>query len=68
MMNEITVKLDPDQYGLLHRLAQIRELEDPEIVLGYIQFGLDADLSLELRDLLPIKSDRLEEILKGITE
>ena len=64
-MKEIIIKLAPDQYDLLHHIAQIRGLEDSELVLGYIQFGVDADLSLELRDLLPIGRDRLEELAQA---
>ena len=42
-MKEITIDLSTEQYNLVHRIAQLQDIEPSELIMGYIRIGLDAD-------------------------
>ena len=64
-MKEITIDLSTEQYNLVHRIAQLQDIEPSELIMGYIKIGLDADTEAPVYDLIPTPGDELDIIVKS---
>ena len=66
--HEITIKLSRQQFALVHKVAQLSELEDWEFVLRCIQSRLESALEQAVQDILPIPKDELDNLIEGIAD
>ncbi len=64
----IPVKLSEVQYTLFHKLAQLQDLEDWQLVLSYIRIGVDADAEANLYDLLPMGKDDVKGLIETFAD
>lgn len=64
----ITIDLSTEQYDLVHRIAQLQDIEPSELIMGYIKIGLDADTEAPVHALLPIAGDDLDGIIKSLVD
>ncbi len=63
-MKEITITLGAEQYSLVHKVAQLQDMEPWQLVLGYIQMGLNADTEAYVYEVLPFPRNDLNGIIK----
>ena len=64
-MKEINLDLSTEQYNLVHRIAQLQDIEPRKLILGYTKIGLDADTEAPVYDLIPTPGDELDIIVKS---
>jgi hypothetical protein len=67
-VQKIKTNLDVEQYKLFKKIADLRDLEDWELALSYIQAGLEGDMNVAVRDLLSIDDESIDAIIEGIAE
>lgn len=68
LIHGIPVRLTPEQHELLKKLADLQDLEDWQLVLQYVQTGLQSDTEAEVRNLLDIEEEALENLIDSLVD